>query len=334
MSALGLCKLEDVELVIEDWLQQQQAKYGLGPLWIVVTFFLVLFGLCALISIINDAGYGEEIAKYRIVISFGVACLAVAVTAVQWGVQNYRRYNTVNTELSQLREQHNTVLKANDAYISQTRDLTERLEAISEERTELLGRINHQAGFIESLESKQESLFRLMQKHQAEAKENVITKLKRLLVMALEQQAWQDAGARVVQFRVEPRSNMDLNTVQETAERITVSINLGIKHRVTKGMLFLVRDPTDNEPYGLIAVKEVHENGSTCEIVEIAHQAFWSEPVRVMEEDRTGIVAAPDNQLVADIAVLFDPELAEQLLQLLSKIEVRMYSQEGSYEAD
>lgn len=162
-----------------------------------------------------------------------------------------------------------------------------------------------------------------MKEQQVKARRDVIIELKRLATISIYQQEWVQFEPRIIQFQTKPRPNINVSFTlkQEILERIAVKINLGKRNRIIEGMTFQIRDTIDETSYGIIVVKEVHQNGSTCEIVDIADdEAFWSEALIALEEKRPKIVDAPKNIIIAAFSI--DLELAKELLSLLDRVQI------------
>ena len=104
---------------------------------------------------------------------------------------------------------------------------------------------------------------------------------------------------------------------QEVIERVTVNISLGQQHDVMDGVVFQIQEPVDNKNYGTIGVKEVHDSGSTCEIIAMEHEAFWSAALAAVRENQPKIINAPKNKLIPQISTEIENNLANELLRLL-----------------
>jgi hypothetical protein len=176
----------------------------------------------------------------------------------------------------------------------------------------------------QDLNEQKESVFRLMKRYEAEAKEDIFKRLQDLVISNLFQQEWKDKGARVERFRVEQSvaGNEDLH-INDSPDRVTIFINLSMNDALSVGMRFLVQDPTDHKTYGTIVVNECHEEGSTCSIVETAHPAFWAEVTEAMKSPSASpiIIAKPNIIVPNNPYKALNEDNAEQLLQWLETLK-------------
>jgi len=193
------------------------------------------------------------------------------------------------------------------------------------ERNTLEQSIRELRSKVDELEQDKESAFRLMERYKEEAQEDILNRLKQLATFSLRQQEWQQKGAKIERFRLEPSLNeSNLHTEIIIAENVTVLINLGVQDNVAKGMRFIVQDPNDLQRYGVITVNECSENGSACKIIEMSHQAFWYEVVQAVEskEGKAKILTASANIIVPDSPLKdMPPDGAKRLLEWLQTIK-------------
>ncbi len=178
---------------------------------------------------------------------------------------------------------------------------------------------------VDEVEQDKESAFRLMERYKEEAQEDILNRLQQLATFSLRQQEWQQKGAKIERFRLEPSLNQsNLHTELIIAENVTVLINLGAQDSVTKGMRFIVQDPNDLQRYGVIIINECSEKGSACKIIEMSHQAFWYEVVQAVEskEGKAKILTASANMIVPDSPLKdMPPDGAKRLLEWLQTIK-------------
>jgi len=173
-----------------------------------------------------------------------------------------------------------------------------------------------------------ESAFRLMELYKAQTQEDIINQLQRIAMFCIMQEQWRKKGAKVERLRTEEavESIGGEGADFEIVERITVIINLGTQDKVLKSIRFIVQDPTDSHEYGVIEVREVHQNGATCRILNISDVAFWSDAVEAAQEGRPCISEVSANVIVPDSALKeISPESAKQLLvwlQSISRVEL------------
>ena len=184
---------------------------------------------------------------------------------------------------------------------------------------ETLGQAN------QDLNEQKESAFRLMEKYKAEAQEDILNRLKQLATFSIHQHAWKRKPAKVERFRLDgPATDDEAIGLGDSWDRVTIIINLGTRDNVMKGMRFLVQDPTDLRKYGTIVVRECHEKGSACSIIDIEHPAFWAavdEAVRSTDH-RSAIIEAASNIIVPNSPFReLDADNAKQLLEWLQKLE-------------
>lgn len=305
---------------MEDWLQKQREKYGLGPVGVGFSFLSFFFVLITLVTIVSDMGFSNEVTKYRWFIGIGGATIAALVASVSWAFSIRQAYNLMVKTNASCQEETIRLSNENCSLKTLLQQQTKMVELLEHTKQENEQKIQEQQLGIINLEKEKESLFRLMKKHQAQAEENVFIKLNRLATISVQQQKWLEVTPQVVNFRVEPKPSIAMTMEQEIVERLTVNISLGKQHNIVDGVIFRVQDPVDKKPYGIIVVTGVHLNGSTCEIIKIEHDAFWSEALTSIREDRPKIINAPKNELVPHITIEIEPKLAEDLLRILEGV--------------
>jgi hypothetical protein len=176
----------------------------------------------------------------------------------------------------------------------------------------------------QDLMDQKESLFRLMEGYKADAQEDIFKRLRELALSSILQSKWKEKGARVERFRIEqlPPGNEDLH-LNVSMDRVTTFINLGAADGVLIGMKFFVQDPTDLEKYGTIVIKDCHENGSTCSIIEVDRQGFWADVFEALRSpnDSPTIPASPNIIVPTSPYKELSLESAEELLNWLIKLE-------------
>jgi hypothetical protein len=192
------------------------------------------------------------------------------------------------------------------------------------ERKTLLSQLEKLSNDNDDLIQQKESLLRLMEAYKSEAQEDILNRLRQLAIFSIRQQEWKARGARVERFRIEEsRINGDESEI-DIVERITVLVSIGAKDDVSRGMRFIIQDPTDNQKYGTIVVRECYESGAACSVVEMTHPAFWGDIREALElkGGKVGIVSASANILVPQTPFKeLTLESAKQLLDWLQKLE-------------
>ncbi len=266
------------------WLQQAWEKSKSPYVRAPIMFAIMFLSVLGLTSLISDTGFAQEVHEYRVLVWIGSALIALIV-AVGWlCYRNHRQLTGDKALICQLQEEITTLKAEKD------RDV-----------------------------QKLESAFRLMEKYKAQTQEDIIARLQQLALFSIMQKQWLRKGARVERLRVEqPKSTEEYSEVKE---RIAVIVNLGAEDKVTAHMPFIVQDPTDSHQYGVIEIQEVHPEGATCRIVEIADVAFWSDALQAASEERPAIVEPSANVIMPASALKeIPPESAEQLLAWLQNI--------------
>ena len=305
---------------MEEWFHKQREKYGLGPLGVVLTFFSFIFIGSTFVTIISDLGFSTEVTEHRWRIILAVAFIAAFLASIWWGLSIRHAYNKLRRLNEDNKNELHKISSENGVLRLSLQQRDEKIEILERSKYANEQTIQSQSLTLADLEKQKQSLFQLMQKHQEQAKENVIVKLRRFAIISVQQQQWSQFSPHVMSFRIEPKPIIGLTFEQEVSDRVTVNINLGMQHRVMAGMVFQIRDPVDSALYGIVVVKEAHSNGSTCEIIDIEHQAFWADALTAIKDDQPKIIDAPKNELVPQNAIEIEPNVAEELLRMLDSI--------------
>jgi hypothetical protein len=268
-----------------DWLKKHWRNPRFKRFSFLILFVIILGVILEVITVLSDIGFSDEVTTYRWWILLGAAVIGLLGVTVYDYISTYKERKDLRSEKEKL-EQSNS-------------DLNEQ----------------------------KESAFRLMEAYKAEAQEDIFNRLKHLAIFSIHQQDWKQRGAKIDRFRVEQRIPPETESQigGDTLGRVTILINLGSKDNVMKGMKFIVQDPADLKKYGTIVVRECHENGSACSIIETHHPAFWSEVREALQSpdhDSGVIIAASSNVIVPNNPFReLSSENAKQLLDWLQRLE-------------
>lgn len=268
-----------------DWLKKHWRDPRFRRFSVLILFLIILGVILEVITVLSDIGFSDEVTRYRWWILLGATVVGLLGVTLYDYINVYRERNSLRNQKGEL-EQSNA-------------DLNEQ----------------------------KESVFRLMEAYKAEAQEDIFNRLKHLAIFSIHQQDWKQRGAKIDRFRVEQRMSQETGSdiSGDTLSRVTILINLGSKDNVMKGMKFIVQDPADLKKYGTIIVRECHENGSACSIIETDHPAFWSEVKEALQSanhDSGVIIQASSNIIVPNNPFReLSSENAKQLLDWLQRLE-------------
>ncbi len=173
------------------------------------------------------------------------------------------------------------------------------------------------------LTEQKESALRLMERYRSEAQESIFKRLQDLALSGILAPVWKEKGAQVQRFRIERVTDTEGLHTKDSLDRVTVFINLNDKDGVMIGMPFFVQDPVDFKKYGTIVVKECHEQGSTCSIVDTEHTGFWTPVIKALQSpnDAEIINAMPNIITPTSPYQQLADNSAVELLDWLNKLE-------------
>lgn len=249
---------------MDQWLQKQldKAKHP----WVRTgsVFIKVLLAILSLVTVLSDTGFADQVVDNRLKVWAGavvVASFAALVGDLMW---YHSRLRQSKAELQRLQASNSTIEAERD-------ELKEQLDSA----LELIGA------------------------QRVHAQELLLDDLERAALLGVMADHWATKGAQVERFRVERgQDGQELSPSQRIGESVTVIINIGKNDRVTSGMQFVVEDPTDRRPYGVIVVDEAHDEGAHCRVVEILEDGFWIDALESLQQNRPCVKDLSANRIV------------------------------------